>query len=143
MNGINLLLVEDNEGDIFVTLEAFEESKIISNVVVKTDGALAINYFKETNHGSDLPNLVLLDINLPKVSGHEVLKYLKQHDDFKSIPVIMFTTSSSKSDIKKAYQNDVNCFITKPMDSTDYLKALSKIEDFWLNIASIPTGYNY
>ncbi len=143
MNGINLLLVEDNEGDIFITLEAFEESTIISNVVVKTDGALAINYFKETKNGCDLPNLVLLDINLPKMSGHEVLKFLKQHDEFKSIPVIMFTTSSSKDDIRKAYQNDVNCFITKPMDSADYLKALNKVEDFWLNIASIPTGNKY
>ena len=138
MKGINILLIEDNEGDILLTREAFEESKIINNIKIIKDGKLAIKYFESLNEKDDIPHLVLLDINLPKVNGHEVLAYIKGNENYKRIPVIMLTTSSSKPDILKSYNNHVNCYITKPIDVTDFMTAISKIEDFWINIVSVP-----
>ena len=81
---------------------------------------------------------MLLDINLPKMSGHEVLTYIKNHEKYKQIPVIMLTTSSSEKDILLSYKGHVNCYITKPIDVNDFIKAVTKIEDFWINIVSIP-----
>src|SRR5471030_932145 len=95
MKMINILLVEDNEGDILLTMEAFEESKIVNKITAIKDGKEAINYFESLSSKEEMPHLVLLDINLPKVSGHEVLMYVKNNERFKSIPVIMLTTSSS------------------------------------------------
>lgn len=138
MNPLNILLIEDNEGDIFLTLEAFEESKILNRITVIKDGKSAISYFEGLSKKDTLPNLVLLDINLPKMSGHEVLVYLKTHDVYKTIPVIMLTTSSSQKDILQSYKNHVNCFITKPIDVVDFMMAITKIEDFWINIVSVP-----
>jgi CheY-like chemotaxis protein len=139
MKGINILLIEDNEGDILLTTEAFEESKIVNKIIAIKDGKEAINFFESLNNKREIPHLVLLDINLPKVSGHEVLMYIKNNDRFKSIPVIMLTTSSSEKDILQSYKNHVNCYITKPIDVTDFMKAITKIEDFWVNIVSIPS----
>ena len=135
---INILLVEDNEGDIILTMEAFEESKIVNKITAIKDGKEAINYFEALTKKDEMPHLVLLDINLPKVSGHEVLMYIKNNEKFKSIPVIMLTTSSSEKDILQSYKNHVNCYITKPIDVADFMKAIMKIEDFWINIVSIP-----
>lgn len=138
MKGINILLVEDNEGDIFLTTEAFEESKIVNRIITIRDGKAAINYFEGLTQKDSLPHLILLDINLPKVSGHEVLTYIKNTEKYKSIPVIMLTTSSAEKDILACYENHVNCYITKPIDVSDFIKAITKIEDFWINIVSIP-----
>jgi CheY-like chemotaxis protein len=138
MKMINILLVEDNEGDILLTKEAFEESKIVNKITAIKDGKRAINYFESLTNKEEVPHLVLLDINLPKVSGHEVLMYIKNSERFKSIPVIMLTTSSSERDILQSYRNHVNCYITKPIDVSDFMKAIMKIEDFWVNIVSIP-----
>jgi CheY-like chemotaxis protein len=138
MKMINILLVEDNEGDILLTKEAFEESKIVNKITAIKDGKGAINYFESLTNKEEIPHLVLLDINLPKVSGHEVLMYVKNSDRFKSIPVIMLTTSSSEKDILQSYKNHVNCYITKPIDVSDFMRAIMKIEDFWINIVSIP-----
>ena len=138
MTPIHILLIEDNEGDILLTTEALEESKIINKITVLKDGKAAINYFNELVVKSDMPDLVLLDINLPKMSGHEVLTYIKTNDVYKHIPVIMLTTSSSEKDIMLAYNNYVNCYITKPIDVADFIGAITKIEDFWINIVSIP-----
>ncbi|HEY4197777.1 MAG TPA: response regulator [Mucilaginibacter sp.] len=139
MKIIDILLIEDNEGDILLTMEAFEESKIINNIKVIKDGKQAINFFETLNSKDDIPNLVLLDINLPKISGHDVLMFIKNSERFKSIPVIMLTTSSSEKDILASYKNHVNCYITKPIDVSDFMKAILKIEDFWINIVSIPS----
>jgi CheY-like chemotaxis protein len=139
MKMINILLVEDNEGDILLTREAFEESRIVNAITVLKDGSQAINFFETLNSREDIPHLVLLDINLPKVSGHEVLMYIKNNERFKTIPVIMLTTSSSEKDILASYKNHVNCYITKPIDVSDFMKAILKIEDFWINIVSIPS----
>jgi CheY-like chemotaxis protein len=138
MKSIRILLIEDNEGDILLTTEALEDSKIINEVNVLRDGEAAIAYFEALKSKDDYPDLVLLDINLPKISGHEVLVYIKTHARFKSIPVIMLTTSSSEKDIQSSYKNYVNCYITKPIDVSDFMQAISKIEEFWINIVSIP-----
>ena len=137
MKGITILLVEDNEGDILLTTEAFEESRIANKIMAIRDGKEAINYFESLGRKAETPHLVLLDINLPKVSGHEVLLYIKNHERYK-IPVIMLTTSSAEKDILQSYQNHVNCYITKPIDVEDFMGAITKIEDFWINIVSIP-----
>lgn len=138
MKSIHILLIEDNEGDILLTTEALEESKIINRITVLRDGKAAIDYFEELSVKSDIPELVLLDINLPKKSGQEVLHYIKNNNKYKQIPVIMLTTSSSDKDIMASYKNHVNCYITKPIEVQDFMKAIAKIEDFWINIVSIP-----
>jgi CheY-like chemotaxis protein len=138
MKTINILLVEDNEGDILLTMEAFEESKIVNKITVIKDGKAAIGFFETLDNKEEVPQLILLDINLPKASGHEVLMYIKNNERYKSIPVIMLTTSSSEKDILQSYKNHVNCYITKPIDVSDFMRAILKVEDFWINIVSIP-----
>jgi CheY-like chemotaxis protein len=138
MKPIHILLIEDNEGDILLTTEALQESKIINKVTVLKDGKLAIDFFKNITDKSNIPDLVLLDINLPKKNGHEVLHYIKSSESYKQIPVIMLTTSSSENDILNSYKNYVNCYITKPIEAHDFINAVAKVEDFWINIVSIP-----
>ena len=138
MTSIHILLIEDNEGDILLTTEAFEDSKIVNRMTVIKDGKEAIVFFEKLTDKHQVPDLVLLDINLPKKSGHDVLEYIKNSDRYKQIPVIMLTTSSAEQDILNSYKNHVNCYITKPIDVTDFMAAISKIEDFWINIVSIP-----
>jgi len=140
MKRSHLLLVEDNDGDILLTQEALGERNIISQISVVKDGKEAILFLlKEGEYGqSKTPDIILLDINLPKKNGHEVLEFIKNHNELKQIPVIMLTTSSSDSDIKKAYKNHANCFITKPVEVGDFIKAIAIIEDFWFNIVALP-----
>ena len=139
MKPINILLIEDNEGDIVLTKEAFEESKLINKIQVIRDGKEAVRFFEALNEAMpDKPHLVLLDVNLPKVSGHEILKFIKGNERHSGIPVIMLSTSSTEKDISESYKNHVNCYITKPIDMSDFIKAMAKVEDFWINIASIP-----
>ena len=138
MKPIHILLVEDNEGDILLTTEALQESKIVNKVTVLKDGKMAINFFEDITSKESVPDLVLLDINLPKKNGHEVLQYIKSSENYKQIPVIMLTTSSAESDILNSYKNYVNCYITKPIEVHDFITAIAKIEDFWINIVSIP-----
>ncbi|WP_158857013.1 response regulator [Lunatibacter salilacus] len=140
MKRTHLLLVEDNEGDILLTKEALEERNIINEMSVVKDGKEAILFLlREGIYGrAKTPDIILLDINLPKKSGHEVLEFIKTHDDLKQIPVIMLTTSSSDSDIRRSYKNHANCFITKPIEVGDFIKAISVIEDFWFNVVALP-----
>jgi len=138
MKSLDILLVEDNEGDIILTTEAFEESKIINILKVIRDGREVVNFFENLTDKDEIPDLVLLDINLPKMSGHEVLTYIKNHEKYKQIPVIMLTTSSAEKDILQSYKSHVNCYITKPIDVNEFVQAVTKIEDFWINIVSIP-----
>ena len=142
MKPIDILLVEDNEGDIVLALDAFEESRIKNKIGVIRDGRAAIHFFETIYSKIQIPDLVILDINLPKISGHQVLAYLKGNEVFKSIPVIMLTTSSSEKDIALSYQNYVNCYITKPVDVADFIRAVGKIEDFWINLVNRPPKYN-
>jgi CheY-like chemotaxis protein len=140
MKTVNILLVEDNEGDIYLTREAFSELKVPVELVVVHNGEEAILYLDKI--GNDLnveaPVIILMDINLPKISGIEVLKYVKENQKLKHIPVIMLTTSSSKSDIMKSYRNHVNSYITKPIDLDEFMNVVSSIEHFWLHTNQLP-----
>ena len=138
---INILLVEDNEGDILLTKEAFEDAKILTNLSVVRDGKEAIDFLTLQGKYAKAPaiDIVLLDINLPKKNGHEVLKRIKEDSSLKHIPVIMLTTSSSQKDIDLSYSQHANCFITKPIDIQSFLNVITTIENFWISIVSLPT----
>ena len=140
MREINILLVEDNEGDIILTTEALQEGKIANNLTVVTDGKEAVEYLeKEGQFESAItPDLILLDVNLPKMNGHEVLSYIKSSESLRMIPVVMLTTSSSEIDIVKSYKNFVNCYITKPIDANDFVDAVLGIQEFWISIVQLP-----
>ena len=140
MKPIHILLIEDNEGDILLTREALEEKKIANHVSVVKNGKDGIDFmFKRGKYKeAETPDLVLLDINLPLKSGHEVLKQIKENEATKQVPVIILTTSSSEADISESYSNYANCYITKPVDVNDFLEAISMIEDFWFSIVMLP-----
>lgn len=141
MSPIHILLVEDNDGDILLTTEALENGKIINKISVVKDGEKAIDFVNKTAEyaHTESPDLILLDINLPRKSGQEVLQYIKTNGNLKHIPVIMLTTSSSEKDINQSYNNFANCYITKPVEAEDFINAISKIEDFWISIVKLPT----
>jgi CheY-like chemotaxis protein len=140
MNKIHILLVEDNEGDIIITLDALSEGKIINDVTVIKNGWDAIQFLeRKGNHiHARYPDLILLDVNLPKMNGHEVLHAIKNNIALKHIPVIILTTSSSEKDVLEAYKNHANCFITKPVEADDFLKVVNSIEEFWISIVKLP-----
>ena len=140
MNFKHILLVEDNEGDIILTTEVLEESGIAKKISVARDGMEAIQFLTRTGAFTnvEVPDLILLDINLPKKNGFEVLKFIKENDAIKHLPVIMLTTSSSDTDIEIAYKNYANSFVTKPTQLSDFMEAILKIEAFWLNTAAYP-----
>ncbi|MES2379912.1 MAG: response regulator [Bacteroidota bacterium] len=144
MKTIHILLVEDNDGDILLTTEALEEGKIVNKISVVRDGKEAIDFVsKEGKYKeADTPDLVLLDVNLPKKNGYEVLQHIKSLEELKQIPVIMLTTSSSENDIMQSYKNYANCFITKPVEVNEFMDAVAKIEDFWINIVKLPKNKN-
>lgn len=135
MREVHILLVEDNEGDIILTKEALKEAKIKNAITVARDGQEALDIL---NTAQDLPDLILLDINLPKVNGLEVLSSVKSNDRLKSIPVIMLSTSSSERDITISYNNYANCFITKPVDLLKFIALVKSIQDFWISIVKLP-----
>lgn len=141
MKDIHILLVEDNEGDIVLTKEALSDAKIKNKVSVAKDGEAAIDFVNERldKDESLLPDLILLDINLPKVDGKEVLHYLKNNPFLKKIPVVMLTTSSSELDVVESYNNYANCFITKPVDFNKFFEVVRMIEDFWITIVKLPS----
>ena len=140
MSKVKILLVEDNEGDIVLTREALEECNIIGKIEIARDGAAAVRFFEEIlrEEHANLPDMVLLDINLPKKNGHEVLKYIKEHDLLRHIPVIMLTTSSSEKDIVESYKHYANCYITKPVDVDNFIDVISQIESYLFNIVQLP-----
>lgn len=142
MKLINILLVEDNAGDILLTTEALEEGRIANRVDIVKDGKAAIDYLDKVSpyESAIMPDLILLDVNLPKKNGHEVLLYIKSSDKLRHIPVIMLTTSSSERDITLSYKNHANCFITKPVEVDDFMAAIAKIEDFWLSVVKLPAS---
>jgi CheY-like chemotaxis protein len=138
---MNILLIEDNEGDVLLTREALESASIISELEVKKNGELAINYLSEliSDTSKDLPDLIFLDINLPKKNGHEVLQFIKSNESLKHLPVIMLTTSSSDYDIVTSYKNQANCFIMKPVDINSFMEVIEKAIEFWCTIAKLPS----
>ena len=141
MRPIHILLVEDNEGDILLTREALSEANFNNEVTVIRDGDAAINFLQDAlaKNLKKIPELIMLDINLPKVDGKEVLNFIKSHIDLKRIPVVMLTTSSSEVDIRDAYNNHANCYITKPVDFNNFFEIIKAIENFWMSIVKLPT----
>jgi len=137
----DILLVEDNAGDILLTKEAFKRSNfdVFLNTVI--DGELAIEYLSKDGEFKEVsrPDLILLDLNLPKKDGREVLKFIKTDQSLKSIPVIILSTSTSSVDINKAYELSANSFVTKPVDFNSFLTVVKTIEKFWFRIAKLPT----
>jgi len=137
---VHILLVEDNEGDILLTTEALEESEIANKISVVRNGKEALDWvFKRHQHAnSEAPDLILLDVNLPLKNGHEVLQAIKSDDTVKHIPVIMLTTSSSEKDVHLSYQYSANCYITKPVEVSDFLNAISTLCRFWVKVVTLP-----
>ena len=137
-----ILLVEDNEGDIVLTVEALREAKIHNKVIVVRDGEEALSYlYKEGNYAeAEMPDIIFLDINLPRIDGKEVLTKIKNDDRLKFIPVVILTTSDSENDIMESYSNHANCYITKPVDFNKFLQVINMIKDFWITLVRLPTS---
>lgn len=138
MQQIHILLVDDNEGDILLTREALDDARIVNKISIAYDGLEAIRFLKKQPVGANTPDLILLDINLPKMNGTEVLAFIKSDPDLKRIPVIMLTTSSAEKDILASYDNHANCYITKPVDLDRFMNVVRTIEDFWISIVKLP-----
>ncbi len=138
---VNILLIEDNPGDVRLTQEAFKEGRLAVNLSVVMDGVEAIHFLrKQENHKNAIsPDLILLDLNLPKKDGREVLAEVKSDKDLKRIPVVVLTTSNAEQDILKTYNLHANCYINKPVDFEKFFDVIQKIEDFWLATAILPT----
>ncbi|MFN3299517.1 MAG: response regulator [Sediminibacterium sp.] len=139
----HVLLIEDNEGDILLTTEALEERDLADKITVIRDGKLAIEYLDNlvVKDLHALPDIILLDINLPKKNGHEVLYHIKESFELKQIPVIMLTTSSAEQDILESYKNHANFYITKPADAEAYNSAMESIENFWMQTVTLPNNH--
>jgi CheY-like chemotaxis protein len=137
---VHILLVEDNEGDIVLIKDAFDDAKIVNKLSVVRDGEQALAFLKNKSgfENVDMPDIIILDVNLPKKNGHEVLKTIKEDSKLRHIPVIMLTTSSSPNDINKSYENHVNCYITKPVEVDEFIKVVLSIESFWISIVKLP-----
>lgn len=137
---IEILLVEDNPGDIDLTKEALEESKVLSNLHLASDGTEAMAFLrKQGEHsGAVHPDLILLDLNLPKMGGCEVLAEIKNDPALQRIPVVVLTTSQAEQDVLKAYNLHANCYITKPVDLMQFSLAVRSVEDFWFSIVKLP-----
>jgi CheY-like chemotaxis protein len=144
MNDLHILLVEDNEGDILLTREAFEERKIVSKFSVARNGKEALEFIFKEGKFSDVqtPDLILMDINMPLKNGLEVLREIKMQPKTREIPVIMLTTSSSKKDITAAYQAHANSYIAKPLEMKEFLNAVLQIENYWLQLIKLPSNRN-
>ncbi|WP_235941289.1 response regulator [Cyclobacterium roseum] len=136
----HILLIEDNEGDILLTLDAFEECKLGTQVSVARNGREALDFLNRKGAFTDAqrPDLILLDINIPIYNGHEVLEEIKQDRGLRKIPVIMLTTSSNENDIERAYKNHCNSYIQKPLDMDDFMEVILKVEEFWLQLSVLP-----
>lgn len=139
---IEILLVEDNPGDARLTIEALKEGKVRNNIYVAADGMEALNYLFREGKFVDVtrPDIILLDLNLPKKNGREVLEIIKSDKDLRRIPVVILTTSKAEEDIVKTYDLHANCYITKPVDLDQFIRVIKSMEDFWLTIVKLPGG---
>ena len=137
---IDILLVEDNAGDARLTVEALKEFKVSNQVSVVRDGVEALAFLRGLGAfaGAPRPDIILLDLNLPRKDGREVLAEIKDDPDLRRIPVVVLTTSQAEQDIVRAYNLHANCFITKPADLEQFLVVVRSIEDFWLTIVKLP-----
>ena len=137
---IEILLVEDNPGDVRLTQEALNDAKVHNHLSVAEDGVEAIAFLRQLNQYADAPrpDLILLDLNLPRKDGRQVLKEVKSDDSLKRIPVVVLTTSKSEEDVLRAYNLHANCYITKPVDFARFMDVVKSIENFWLTVVRLP-----
>jgi CheY-like chemotaxis protein len=139
---VEILLVEDNPADVRLTVEALKEGKVRNNLRVARDGVEALQYLRREGPfaGATRPDLVLLDLNLPRRDGREVLAEIKADEVLKQIPVVVLTTSSAEADILRSYSLHANCYITKPVDLDQFVQVVKSIDDFWLTIVKLPAA---
>jgi two-component system response regulator len=140
MKPIEILLIEDNPGDVDLTREALENNKLRNNLHVVRDGEEAMAFLRHEGKyaGVPRPGLVLLDLNLPRKNGREVLAEMKSDENLKRIPVVVLTSSQAEEDIHKTYNLHANCYVTKPIELNHFIKVVQAIEDFWLTIVELP-----
>lgn len=139
---IKILLIEDSEGDVRLVQEALKEGKLHNRLFVARDGVEGMDFLLKRGKYQDAvrPDLILLDLNMPKKDGREVLAAIKLHEDLKRIPVVILTTSSSEADILKTYNLHANCYIVKPLNLDEFIRVVRSIESFWLSIVKLPAG---
>ena len=143
MKVLKILLVEDSPSDVRLTREALKDSPVPIQITVARDGVEAIDYLHQAELGfGDRPDLVLLDLNLPRKNGREVLAEVKNSPALKQIPVVVLTSSKSEEDISEAYSLNANCYITKPADLSEYVNVLKAVEDFWFFTATLPDTFS-
>ena len=142
LRSVEILLVDDNPADVRLTLETFKETKMRNNLSVVMDGEEALLFLRHKGKYADVPrpDLILLDLNLPKKDGREVLAEIKGDPDLKRIPVVILTVSRAEQDILKSYNLHANCYITKPVDLGQFVVVVKSIENFWLSIVKLPDG---
>jgi two-component system, chemotaxis family, response regulator Rcp1 len=138
---IEILLVEDNPGDVRLTREALREGKIHNNLAVVEDGVEALRYLRGEGPyaGSPRPDVILLDLNLPRKDGREVLEEVKADPQLRTIPVVVLTSSDAERDVVRAYDLHANCYVTKPVDLEQFINVVKSIESFWFSIVKLPT----
>lgn len=144
-NAIDILLVEDNPGDVRLTREAMKECKLLNNLHTVKDGEEALDFLFQRGAYKDAPrpDLILLDLNLPRRDGREVLGDIKKDDRFKRIPVVVLTSSNEERDVFQSYNLYANCYITKPIDMEKFMQVVQSIEHFWLSVVKLPNGMKY
>ncbi len=137
---IDILLVEDNPGDVRLAEEALKESKVRNKLYVVEDGVEAMAFLRQQGAYAKVPrpDLILLDLNLPRKGGREVLAEIKTDEDLKRIPVVVLTVSKAEEDVVRCYNHHANCYITKPLDFNQFMEVTKSIEDFWLTIVKLP-----
>jgi len=137
---IEILLVEDNEGDTLLTIEALKEGKVRNNLSIARDGEEAMEFLRREGRFASAarPDIILLDLNLPKKDGREVLAEVKADPGLRSIPVVVLTTSQAEQDILRSYNLHANCYLSKPVDFEEFIKVVRLIEDFWLTVVKLP-----
>jgi chemotaxis family two-component system response regulator Rcp1 len=137
---VEILLVEDNAGDVRLAREGLRECKLLNNLSVAEDGVKALAFLRREGEYAQAPrpDLIMLDLNLPRMDGREVLKEIKEDDDLKSIPVVILTTSKAEEDIVKSYALHANCYVTKPLAIEQFINVVQAIETFWFTIVKLP-----
>lgn len=142
---VEILLVEDSPSDAALTVQALKEGKFTNKLYRVKDGVEAMEYLKHKGQFANAarPDLILLDLNLPRKDGREVLAELKADKELKTIPVVVLTTSASEVDIMHSYELHANCYITKPVDFGQFEKVVKSIENFWLSVVTLPQNHNY
>lgn len=139
---VEILLVEDNPGDVRLTMEALKEGKLLNHVSVAEDGMEALAFLHQEGKyaGRPRPDLILLDLNLPKKDGREVLAEIKEDPELRHIPVVVLTTSTAEHDVLKTYDLHANCYINKPVDFEQFLQVVKSVGDFWFSVVILPSG---